>query len=146
MRLTTAIDVPLPIEGNPVHLKQILLNLLLNAVQYEAGGEIRVRGGVREGLVKGLEFRDVEGRIVEIAVEDEGPGISEADLAKVFLPFLPRGRRGTGLGLAISLRLAEARGGTLKAENRSGGGARFVLLPPPGRSGSVGEYAYTWYN
>ena len=131
VRLTTTIDVPLPVQGNPVHLKQVLLNLLLNAVQStKPGGEIRVRGGVREGLVKGLEYRDVEGRLVEVVVEDEGPGIPEADLAKVFLPFYTTRPEGTGLGLAISLRIAEAHGGTLKAENRPGGGARFVLSLP----------------
>jgi len=131
VRLTTAIDVPLPVKGNPVHVKQVLLNLLLNAVQVtKPGGEIRVRGSVREGLVKGLEYRDVEGRLVEIVVEDEGPGIPEGDLAKVFVPFYTTRPEGTGLGLAISLRIAEAHGGTLKAENRPGGGARFVLSLP----------------
>jgi signal transduction histidine kinase len=131
VRLTTAIDVPLPVKGNPVHLKQVLLNLLLNAVQStKPGGEINVRGGVREGLVKGLEYRDVEGRLVEVVVEDEGPGIPEGDLAKVFVPFYTTRPEGTGLGLAISLRIAEAHGGTLNAENRPGGGARFVLSLP----------------
>jgi len=131
VRLTTAIDVPLPVKGNPVHLKQILLNLLLNAVQStKPGGEIRLRGGVREGLVKGLEYRDVEGRLVEVVVEDEGPGIPEADLARVFVPFYTTRPEGTGLGLAISLRIAEAHGGTLKAENQPAGGARFVLSLP----------------
>ena len=131
VRLTTAIDVPLPVRGNPVHLKQVLLNLLLNAVQAtKPGGKIGVRGGVREGVVKGLEYRDVEGRLVEVVVEDEGPGIPEADLAKVFLPFYTTRPEGTGLGLAISLRIAEAHGGTLEAENRPGGGARFVLSLP----------------
>ena len=131
VRLTLAIDVPLPVRGNPVHLKQVLLNLLLNAVQVtKPGGEIHLRGGVREGLVKGLEYRDVEGRLVEIVVEDEGPGIPEEDLAKVFQPFYTTRPEGTGLGLAISLRIAESHGGTLKAENRPGGGARFVLSLP----------------
>lgn len=131
VRLTTAIDVPIPVQGNPVQLKQILLNLLLNAVQVtKPGGEIRVRGGVREGLVKGLEYRDVEGRLVEVVVEDEGPGIAEADLEKVFVPFYTTRPEGTGLGLAISLRIAEAHGGTLKVENRPEGGARFVLSLP----------------
>jgi len=131
VRLTTAIDVPLPVEGNPVHLKQVLLNLLLNAAQStRPGGGIHVGGGVREGLVKGLEFRDVEGRLVEVVVDDEGPGIPAAELAKVFLPFYTTRPEGTGLGLAISLRIAEAHGGTLKAENRPGGGARFVLSLP----------------
>ena len=131
VRLTLAIDVPLPVRGNPVHLKQVLLNLLLNAVQVtKPGGEIHLRGGVREGLVKGLEYRDVEGRLVEIVAEDEGPGIPEEDLAKVFQPFYTTRPEGTGLGLAISLRIAESHGGTLKAENRPGGGARFVLSLP----------------
>jgi signal transduction histidine kinase len=136
VRLTTAIAVPLPVQGNPVQLKQILLNLLLNAVQAtRPGGEIRVRGSVHEGLVKGLEFRDVEGRLVEVVVEDEGPGIPEGDLAKVFVPFYTTRPEGTGLGLAISLRIAEAHGGTLNAENRPGGGARFVLSLPAATAG-----------
>jgi signal transduction histidine kinase len=131
VRLTTAIDVPLPVRGNPVHLKQVLLNLLLNAAQATPpGGEIRVSGNARAGLVKGLEYRDVEGRLAEVAVEDEGPGIPESDLAQVFLPFYTTRPEGTGLGLAISLRIAEAHGGTLTAENVPGGGARFVLSLP----------------
>ncbi len=125
LRLATTIDVPLPVKGNPAHLKQVLLNLLLNAAQVtRPGGEIRVRGGVREGLVKGLEYRDVEGRLVEVVVEDEGPGLAEADLEKVFVPFYTTRPEGTGLGLAISLRIAEAHGGTLKAENRPEGAGR----------------------
>lgn len=131
VRLSTQFDVPLPVRGDPVHLKQVLLNLLLNAVQVtKPGGGITVRGAVRVGLVKGLEYRDVEGRLVEVVVEDGGPGIPEADLAQVFLPFYTTRPEGTGLGLAISLRIAEAHGGTLKAENRPGGGARFVLSLP----------------
>ena len=131
VRLTTPIAVPLPVQGNPVQLKQVLLNLLLNAVQAtRPGGVITVSGAVRVGLVKGLEYRDVEGRLAEVVVEDEGPGIPEADLEKVFLPFYTTRPEGTGLGLAISLRIAEAHGGSLKAENRPGGGARFVLSLP----------------
>ena len=136
VRLTTAIDAPLPVTGNPVHLKQVLLNLILNAVQAtKPGGEIRVLGGVRAGLVKGLEYRDVEGRLVEIVVEDEGPGIPERDLAQVFLPFYTTRPEGTGLGLAISLRIAEAHGGTLSAGNRPEGGARFLLALPEAAAG-----------
>jgi signal transduction histidine kinase len=131
VRLTTEIAVPLPVRGSAVHLTQILMNLLLNAVQaVPRGGSIRLRGGIREGLVKGLEFRDVEGRLVEIVVEDDGPGISEAALAKIFSPFYTTKPEGTGLGLAISLRIAEAHGGTLTGGNRPEGGARFTLTLP----------------
>jgi len=129
--LTTEIDEPLQVRGSHVHLKQILLNLLLNAIQASArGGEIRVRGGVRAGRVKGLEYRDVEGRLVDVVVEDRGPGMPQAALTKIFSPFFTTKPEGTGLGLAISLRIAEAYGGTLMAENREGGGARFVLTLP----------------
>ncbi len=139
VRLTTAIGAPLPVRGNPVQLKQVLLNLLLNAAQAtEPGGGISVSGAVRVGLVKGLEYRDVEGRLVEVVVDDEGPGIPETDLAKVFLPFYTTRPEGTGLGLAISLRIAEAHGGALRAENRPGGGARFTLsLPAAGADTEV---------
>lgn len=131
LRLTTAIDVPLPVRGSPVHLKQVLLNLLLNAMQATvAGGAIHLRGTVRTGLVKGLEFRDVEGRLVEIVVEDEGPGIPDEALTKIFSPFYTTKPEGTGLGLAISQRIAETYGGTLIAANRPEGGARFVLSLP----------------
>ncbi|HEY5998961.1 MAG TPA: ATP-binding protein [bacterium] len=131
LALTTEVDRPLPVRGSPVHLKQILLNVLLNAMQASArGGKIRLRGLVREGLVKGLEFRDVEGRLVEIVVEDEGPGITAEALPKIFSPFYTTKPEGTGLGLAISLRIAEAHGGMLRAENRPEGGARFVLTLP----------------
>jgi signal transduction histidine kinase len=131
LRLATEIDAPLPVRGNPVHLKQVLLNLLLNAVQSSPrGGRVRLAGSVRAGRVRGLEFRDVEGRLVEIAVEDEGPGIPAESLPRIFSPFYTTKPEGTGLGLAISLRIAEAHGGTLAAENRPGGGARFVLSLP----------------
>lgn len=134
IRLTTGIAAPLPVRGNAVHLTQVLMNLLLNAVQaVPRGGDIRLRGAIREGLVKGLEFRDVEGRLVEIIVEDEGPGIPEAALPKIFSPFFTTKPEGTGLGLAISLRIAEAHGGTLRAENRPEGGARFTLTLPAAR-------------
>jgi signal transduction histidine kinase len=140
LKLKTECTAPLPVRGNAVHLTQILMNLLLNAVQaVPRGGGIRLRGVTREGKVKGLEFRDVEGRLVEIEVEDEGPGIPEAALPKIFSPFYTTKPEGTGLGLAISLRIAEAHGGTLRAENRPEGGARFTLTLPAAVDAEHGE-------
>lgn len=75
------------------------------------------------------------GEVVEISVTDNGPGIPDALLGQIFDPFVttkPPGK-GTGLGLAVSARLIDAMGGTIKAENVEGGGARFTILLPAAR-------------
>jgi signal transduction histidine kinase len=119
------------VRGVPVQLRQILLNLLLNAIQATPPGKrIRIGCATREGKVKGLEFREVEGTLADLSVEDEGSGIPDVDLPRIFEPFFTTKAEGTGLGLAISLRIAEAHGGTLRAENGSNGGARFTLTLP----------------
>jgi signal transduction histidine kinase len=129
--LQSALAAELPVWGSPVQLKQVLLNLLLNAIQATpSGGSVRVASKVQEGRVKGLEYRDVEGKLAALVVEDEGPGIPETVLPRVFEPFYTTKSEGTGLGLAISLRIAEAHGGNLTAENRLEGGARFTLSLP----------------
>ncbi|HEX6939669.1 MAG TPA: ATP-binding protein [Longimicrobiales bacterium] len=72
------------------------------------------------------------GEVVEISVSDNGPGIPSALLDQIFEPFVttkPPGK-GTGLGLAVSARLIDAMGGTIRAENVDGGGARFTILLP----------------
>jgi two-component system sensor histidine kinase ChvG len=114
------------VEGR---LVQVLRNLIANAVSFSpAGGTIRLAG--RE-----------QGGIVEIAVEDEGPGIPEARLEHVFERFYserPSGERfgqHSGLGLSISRQIIEALRGTIAAENRRDGegriaGARFVVRLP----------------
>ncbi|MCB9637229.1 MAG: HAMP domain-containing histidine kinase, partial [Sandaracinus sp.] len=75
------------------------------------------------------------GRFVELAVEDEGPGVPEEDRAKIFERFFTTDaeRRGTGLGLAITRAVAEAHGGSLRFEAREPKGSRFVLKLPAGR-------------
>jgi len=112
-----------PVSLDPKRFRQVLANLLSNALIYTpATGEIRVRA------------RRIEGSF-ELSVSDTGPGISETDLPHLFERFYrgdpARGRTGgSGLGLAIVRQWVEAHGGTIRAENRLEGGARFVLQIP----------------
>jgi signal transduction histidine kinase len=106
-------------------IEQVFANLVENAIKYAPGSAIRISGDVADA-----------GRIVNLRVEDEGPGIPADDLAHIFDRFY-RGRSpersdiaGTGLGLAIARTIMEGHGGQIRAENRPGGGARFVLSLP----------------
>jgi signal transduction histidine kinase len=104
-------------------LKRAITNLVDNAVKY--GHKARVTLQARE-------------KLVEIAIEDEGPGIPEKELARVFQPFYrveeSRNREsgGVGLGLAIAQSLVQKNNGTLSLQNRPSGGLRAqILLPRP---------------
>jgi C4-dicarboxylate-specific signal transduction histidine kinase len=118
-----ALDLPsaLPaVRGDEGRLCQLFLNLLLNAGDaMGARGELRIAARVCEGAV-------------EVELADRGPGIPEADLARVFDPFFttkPPGE-GTGLGLSICHVIVESFGGTITAGNRQGGGAVFTVRLP----------------
>jgi signal transduction histidine kinase/CheY-like chemotaxis protein len=108
------------IDGDRV--RQVVRNLLSNAVKYSDSGTIVLSARTSDGT-------DGRARIALI-VEDSGPGIPEARLAHLFEPFDRAGRDdslGLGLGLSLSRRIAERMGGSLTAENRGEGGARFVF-------------------
>lgn len=109
-RLSAEID-----EGQ---LRQALLNLLRNA--REAAGD----GG--EVILRVIE----DGDDVEIAIEDDGPGIPDDVRASIFDPFYTTKRHGTGLGLAVTRSIVEAHGGTISCEPRVEGGTRFRLRLP----------------
>lgn len=107
--------------GDRNHILQILVNLIGNAVKFSpAGSTVRIRADAG-----GLSARGV-------AVEDEGPGIAEADRARVFDKFerLGAGGEGVGLGLYIARGMARAMAGDLRVEAAPGGGARFLLSLP----------------
>jgi signal transduction histidine kinase len=132
------------VRGAEGELRQVLLNLLLNALQATPPGKgVWARLGTRTGTVAAAEGRQGEGAVGILTVEDEGPGIPPEDLTRVFEPFYTTKARGTGLGLSISERIARICGGSLTAENRAEGGARFVLAIPvaevgPGASAVAG--------
>ena len=124
-----ALDVPeaLPkLVGDRVQLQQVLINLLINAmdaVAANARGERRVAVRAHPSATG-----------VTVEVVDSGPGMDEATLARVFEPFFTTKPRGMGLGLAISRTIVSAHGGMLGARSRPGEGTTFrVELPsrPP---------------
>jgi signal transduction histidine kinase/FixJ family two-component response regulator len=111
-----------PVLGDRVQLLQVVVNLLINAQQAVAhavgGGSIEV---ATRGAVAGS---------VTIAVRDNGPGIAEADLNRIFDSFFTTKHEGVGIGLALCQSIIAAHGGTLVAENRPRGGAAFSVTLP----------------
>jgi signal transduction histidine kinase len=118
-------DLP-PGRGDERRIAQVLMNLVGNAVKFTDRGEVRVAASVADGA-----FR--------VAVTDTGPGIAEADQARVFEEFqqvdgaTTRKKGGTGLGLAIARRIVELHGGRIGVDSRAGHGSTFWFTLPIGR-------------
>ncbi|MBM4777041.1 MAG: response regulator [Archangiaceae bacterium] len=122
LSLTVVVEVPasLRLLGDAVRLKQVLGNLVTNAIKFTPAGTIVVRA---EGQPEGARFR------LRLSVSDTGPGIGAADQGRLFLPFsqLSADTEGTGLGLAISRQLVEAMNGRLLLSSEVGKGSTFTL-------------------
>ncbi len=122
--LELAVDDSLPrVRGDHERLRQLLLNLLFNAADALSGkGPIEVSATGANGSV-------------QLVVSDDGPGIDGEILDQVFDPFVttkPAGQ-GTGLGLAVCQTIVDRLGGSIRAENRLGGGASFEVSLPAAR-------------
>ena len=114
-------DKPVVIEADAEQMQQLLVNLMLNAL------DVMPRGGVLD-----VELRAAAEGFVELRVADTGPGIAPELLPRLFEPFVSSKETGLGLGLVISRRIAENHGGSLQAGSSPTGGACFVLrLPAP---------------
>jgi signal transduction histidine kinase len=119
-----SIDVPdVQIQGDPERLLQAVLNLLDNAIKHS----------VPDSMV--FVFGKIEAGQVAVQIQDQGPGISESDLPRIFEQFYTadpsRQGSGTGLGLAIARRIVEAHGGSIAASNAARGeGATFTIRLP----------------
>ncbi|MFO0687892.1 MAG: ATP-binding protein [Myxococcota bacterium] len=131
LELHVAPRVPGRVRGDRLRIRQVLTNLIANAIKFTDRGRIDVRVS-----------RTAKGAI-RFVVEDTGIGIPREDLARLFVPFersadaARRGYGGTGLGLSIAKALTDAMGGTLSASSRRGGGSRFTLeLPLPAVEGA----------
>ena len=143
---------------DPEQFRQVLINLVQNAVQAMDGeGRITVstaqrrvarttwattvppdrassreepngKESSREGAPRRAQPDEIE--LVEVAVRDTGPGISQKVLKNLFIPFFTTRERGTGLGLAISQSLVQNAGGTIDVQTQSGAGTTFTILLP----------------
>ncbi|RQH13071.1 ATP-binding protein [Bradyrhizobium sp. RP6] len=115
-------DTDLHVKGDPIQLQQVVLNLILNAL--DATSEVET--GKREVSV----IMARAGSFAEIRVGDTGPGIAVADLKTIFDPFFTTKPEGMGMGLAIARTIVEAHLGTIVAENQPYGGALFTVRLP----------------
>ena len=119
-RVETDLPENLPLVPlDPVLMELVFVNLIENAARHAPGAELDISARERMDAL-------------EISVADRGPGLKDEDLGRVFEKFYRSSGApgGAGLGLAICKAVVEAHGGTIRAENRKGGGAVFLLAVP----------------
>jgi polar amino acid transport system substrate-binding protein len=133
LSLTVELDAGVPrfVRTDQRKLRQILFNLLSNALKFTISGGVVVTGAWRDGTLT-------------IAVRDSGPGLTADDLAMLFRPFVQtragqRRGEGSGLGLALSRGFARILGGDLSAASTPGAGSTFTLAIPAAPAGAVGR-------
>jgi C4-dicarboxylate-specific signal transduction histidine kinase len=114
--------VPLPIRGDRIQLQQVILNLMMNAMDAMSNLPSAER------RLKVATARD--SNFAEISVSDAGPGVPPDNLKQIFEPFFTTKTEGTGLGLSIARTIVEAHNGQIFAENQLGGGAIFRIQLP----------------
>jgi len=128
INFSTEKSVPL-VEVDPGRMRQLLHNLIRNAIESlsdRADGQIDIR----------LTLMTLESEVwVGLFIEDNGPGIPEEMMEKMFEPYATSKTKGSGLGLAVVKRIVEEHSGVLFAENREEGGARLVVRLPTVKSG-----------
>ncbi len=135
-QMELAPDLPVGIRADVKRLRQVLVNLLGNAVKFTDQGHVtfRVR---RTGKEEGTDRLQIE-------IEDSGIGIKTEDLARLFQPFTQVGEHsrhaeGTGLGLAITKRIVDLMGGNLQIESQLGQGSTFRVTLPVSLVGTLPE-------
>jgi two-component system NtrC family sensor kinase len=114
---------PLPeIQADPAHMKQVFLNLLINACEaMEEGGTLTIRSDYHP-----------ETNTVTMSVRDTGTGIEEKDLARIFDPFFSTKKKGTGLGLSVVNGIVTRHNGKVEIDSTPGKGTDFRVILPVG--------------
>ncbi len=127
VKITAQIPAQLPaVQGDRVHLQQVLLNLILNAMDAMTSVP-----KTRRSLV--VRLSQTQNGNLRVDVADHGTGIAPEDAARVFEPFFTTKLTGMGMGLAISQTIIEAHGGDIWVDSRPSQGTTFTfILPPPG--------------
>lgn len=121
-------NVPVRIKARSVALKRALNNLILNALKYGGNAHVTLIPATSPGE---------KGNVVKILIEDNGPGLPESELDRVFEPFVriesSRNREtgGSGLGLSIARTILHGQGGNVRLENRPSGGLRVIVTLTP---------------
>ena len=114
------IEEDITIVADQQKIRQLMWNLLLNAIDAVSGKEGRIYVSLKKTNAG-----------VEIRVRDNGRGIKKEDMDKIFYPFYSTKEKGTGLGLAIAYRIVEEHGGRIDVNSEEGSGAEFVITIPP---------------
>jgi PAS domain S-box-containing protein len=129
MAITAELAPGLPaVRGDRIHLQQVLLNLILNAMEAMAN-----QPPERRRLT--VRTSGTNNGTVELSVADSGPGIPADNLPRLFEPFFTTKESGIGMGLSISRKIVEAHHGRIWAENRPAGGAVFHVTLPTAAEG-----------
>jgi len=127
---TQLVDGLVPVPGDRVQLQQVIMNLILNAVEAMSSDE----PGARELSIRTQQCQVDGGVLVE--VRDSGPGIDPGHLQRIFEPFYTTKTSGVGMGLSICRSIIDAHGGRLWAEANEPRGAVFQFILPPAQAGS----------
>lgn len=118
--VSVSLDIPpdCRVLADPDKMRQVFLNILLNAVEsIDGAGQVRVRAQTGEQWVR-------------VSVEDTGCGMTDEQVGRIFSPFYTTKEKGTGLGLAISFKIVEGHGGTLEAAGCLGKGSTITVVLP----------------
>ncbi len=133
--IATELDENLPqVKAVPVQVQQILLNLIMNALD-----AVQSRPPAKRRVI--IHTRLLDGENVEVSVRDSGPGLPNDRPEKVFDHFFTTKQQGMGMGLTIVRSLVESHGGKISAQNMPDGGARFFFTLPAFRSQSKKQAA-----
>lgn len=114
----TEIDPDLRVLADADRIRQVLMNVLVNAVQ-----SIEERGEIRIGA-------EADENVVHLTVQDTGCGMDDDQIKQIFSPFYTTKEKGTGLGMAVSQKIVEGHGGVVSAHSEPGGGTRIAIQLP----------------